>query len=49
MKPDVWATDQRHVSVWVYKDANKQLASIELKTGIFVDANPADNKWTAFK
>jgi hypothetical protein len=46
-KPEVWEHDQRKVSTWVDVEKGKNLASVDLKTGIFVDANPKDNVWTA--
>jgi hypothetical protein len=46
LKPDVWERGRSPISVAVAVDKKKTVASIQLKTGIFVDANPADNKWT---
>jgi hypothetical protein len=43
--PAVWSKDQRLATITVPTDAGKQLASLELKTGIYVDAEPSDNKW----
>jgi hypothetical protein len=43
--PAVWSKDQRLATVAVPTDAGKQLTSLELKTGIYVDAEPSDNKW----
>jgi len=49
LTPEVWSKDQRHTQVDVPASSGKQLVSLELKTGIWVDANPADNKWSADK
>ena len=49
LTPGVWSKDQRHTRVEVPETSGKQLVSLELKTGIWVDANPADNKWSADK
>jgi hypothetical protein len=43
--PAVWSKDQRLATITVPTDAGKQLTSLELKTGIYVDAEPSDNKW----
>ena len=43
--PAIWSKDQRLATVTVPTDAGKQLTSLELKTGIYVDAEPSDNKW----
>jgi hypothetical protein len=45
--PAVWSKDQTHTEVEAPETPGKTLASLVLKTGIWVDANPADNKWTA--
>jgi hypothetical protein len=47
--PEVWSKDQRHTRVDIPATPGKHLVSLELKTGIWVDANPADNKWSADK
>jgi len=44
-KPDIWKMDERKVTAWVDIDTGKTLASVELETGIFVDADSSDNKW----
>ena len=49
VKPEVWERGRSPISVALAVDKNKTVASVQLKTGIFVDANPADNKWTAPK
>jgi len=43
--PAVWSKDQRLATITVPTDVGKQLTSLELKTGIYVDAEPSDNKW----
>ena len=45
--PGIWEKDQRLATLWVDIDKGKQIASVDLKTGIFVDANPKDNVWKA--
>jgi len=45
--PVVWSKDQAHTEVEVPETSGKTLASLVLKTGLWVDSNPADNKWTA--
>jgi len=45
--PNSWATDQRKGMFLVSIDPGKKLASVELNTGIYVDADPSNNKWTA--
>jgi hypothetical protein len=45
-KPDVWEHDQRRAVIIVDEEKGKTLASVQLKTGIYVDANPKDNVWT---
>jgi Peptidase family M1 domain len=45
--PAVWEKDQQNIIIIVPTDAGRTLASLELNTGIYVDANPADNKWPA--
>ncbi|MFD2874653.1 M1 family metallopeptidase [Mucilaginibacter ximonensis] len=41
----VWEKDQQHIIITI--KANKTAKSIMLDGGIFMDATPADNKWTA--
>lgn len=41
----VWEKDQKHITITI--KANKTAKSITLDGGIFMDAMPADNKWTA--
>jgi hypothetical protein len=43
--PAIWQADQRRATVTV--QTTKQLQSVELEGGIWVDANPADNRWAA--
>ena len=45
--PAVWQKDQQRTSVILPLDAGKTLASVQLDTGIFVDADSSDNKWQA--
>lgn len=45
--PSVWEKDQKKISVKI--KANKDLKEVLLDGGIFVDANAADNKWSANK
>jgi hypothetical protein len=43
-KPSVWEGG-REAAILVDVEEGMQPASVELNTGIFVDANPQDNKW----
>jgi hypothetical protein len=45
--PAVWSKDQTHTEVEAPETPGKTLAYLVLKTGLWVDSNPADNKWTA--
>jgi hypothetical protein len=45
--PGDWEHDPRRVVDVMDIEEGKTLASVELKTGIFVDANPKDNIWKA--
>ena len=45
--PAVWKKDQQQATVTVPLDEGKTLTSLQLDTGIFVDANSSDNKWQA--
>jgi hypothetical protein len=45
--PAVWKSNQQLSKIAVPIDAGKTLASLELNTGIFVDADSSNNKWTA--
>ena len=47
LTPKVWESDQSRATVFINVEDAKSLASAELKTGIFVDANPKDNVWKA--
>jgi hypothetical protein len=47
--PAVWSEDQTRTKVEANETSGKTLVSLVLKTGIWVDSNPADNKWTASK
>jgi hypothetical protein len=44
--PAVWERNQSRTEVVVPETPGKTLAYLTLKTGIWVDAHPADNKWT---
>ncbi|MDR3712266.1 MAG: M1 family metallopeptidase [Puia sp.] len=43
--PWVWSKGSKKVSIPVKTAGGKRVRSIELKNGIFMDANPADNQW----
>jgi len=43
--PAVWEKDQKNITIKV--KTTKEVKEITLDGGIFVDANAADNKWTA--
>ncbi|MNT38555.1 hypothetical protein D3C72_1747540 [compost metagenome] len=43
--PAVWKANQREVNVTV--NASKKIKSVTLDNGIYVDATPADNTWSA--
>ena len=45
--PAVWKKDQQQATVIVPLDEGKTLTSLQLDTGIFVDADSSDNKWQA--
>jgi hypothetical protein len=45
--PAVWSKDQTRTEVEARETPGKTLASLVLKTGVWVDSNPADNKWAA--
>jgi hypothetical protein len=45
LTPAVWQADGRRTEVRIA--GGKALRSVSLDTGIFVDANPADNAWSA--
>jgi hypothetical protein len=47
LTPAVWQADGRRTEVPIA--GGKALRSVSLDTGIFVDANPADNAWSADK
>lgn len=47
LTPAVWQADGRRTEVRIA--GGKALSSVSLDTGIFVDANPADNAWSADK
>jgi hypothetical protein len=49
VNPYVWEPDRSTIKIGLEVDKRKTATSVQLKTGIFVDANPADNKWTAPK
>ena len=43
--PAIWSQDQKKALVPLTTPAGKKIGSVELKEGIFVDANGLDNKW----
>jgi Peptidase family M1 domain len=43
----VWETNQAQLKLPITTAHGKKLAAIKLDNGIYVDAEPADNKWTA--
>jgi hypothetical protein len=45
--PALWSADQKNASVTLSFSGTKRLRSIDLKGGIFVDADASNNKWTA--
>ena len=45
--PAVWETTPAHLQLNITTAHGKKLRSIKLDGGIYVDANAADNKWTA--
>jgi hypothetical protein len=47
LTPAAWQADGRRTEVRI--SGGKALRSVSLDTGIFVDANPADNAWVAVK
>ena len=47
LTPAVWQADGRRTEVRIA--GGKALSSVSLDTGIFVDANPGDNAWSADK
>jgi hypothetical protein len=46
LTPSVWKEDQVNARVMVDVSGGKKVQSAELRSGIFVDANESDNKWT---
>jgi hypothetical protein len=45
--PAVWETTPAHLQLNITTAHGKKLQSAKIDTGIYVDANSADNKWTA--
>lgn len=45
--PILWSTDSKAAKITLTAAAGKKVQSIELDGGIYVDATPADNSWTA--
>jgi hypothetical protein len=43
----VWEADQRHLKLTITTAHGKKLRSVNLDNGIYVDADPTNNKWTA--
>ncbi|MHA4809477.1 M1 family metallopeptidase [Flavitalea flava] len=45
--PDIWSKDQKQTRITFAPASGKKLQSLELKGGIFMDADESNNKWTA--
>ena len=45
--PAVWSKDQKNIVINMTPAAGKTLQSLEVNGGIFVDADPSNNKWQA--
>jgi hypothetical protein len=45
--PAVWKADQTTARVMLEASGGKKIRSAELRSGIYVDANASDNKWTS--
>ena len=41
----IWKADARHATLTI--PAGKAVRSVALETGIWMDANPANDRWTA--
>jgi hypothetical protein len=44
--PEVWHADEQHTSLPIPVSGGKKIQTLELNCGIFVDADPSNNKWT---
>jgi hypothetical protein len=47
--PAVWKNNEKRITVTVTPAAGKKIQSLQLKTGIYVDADITNNSWTAPK
>lgn len=47
--PAIWAANEKHTQISFTPAAGKKLLSLELKGGIYVDADISNNRWTAPK
>ena len=45
--PAVWSKDQKNTTIKMSPAAGKTIQSVEINGGIFVDADPSNNKWVA--
>ncbi|HEX9511129.1 MAG TPA: M1 family metallopeptidase [Puia sp.] len=45
--PALWSKDQKNAKVILTPAGGKKIQSVNLDGGIYVDASPSDNKWTA--
>ncbi len=45
--PALWSSDQKSATVTIPSSGGKKIQSVELKGGIYVDADATNNKWTA--
>ena len=45
--PAIWAANEKHAQISFTPAAGKKLLSLELKGGIYVDADITNNRWTA--
>jgi len=44
--PALWSTDPKNAQVLLTPSAGKKIQSVEIKGGIYVDADRSNNKWT---
>ena len=44
--PAVWSKDQKNITIKMSPATGKTIQSVEVNGGIFVDADPSNNKWT---
>jgi hypothetical protein len=45
--PAVWSSDQKNAKLTLLPASGKKVQSLEVNGGIFVDADPSNNKWSA--